>query len=105
MCEITHDDHDGSPYKLMNLGASSSKSWFKVEHVDKVQRSSSAGYIVGEKVHMRDGIDWKTGHAMIVSPLKVAFEHETRGSGYSWNEVPSADAVARLYLFRRRAGP
>jgi hypothetical protein len=89
ICEITKDDRDGNPYALKKLGTSSVKTWFKQEHVDKVQRGGRSGaYTVGEKVQMRDGReDWKTGHVTSVSPLKVAFDHETSGKGYTWDEV------------------
>ena len=50
--------------------------------------TANPGYSVGEKVQMRDGReDSKTGHVTSVSPLKVAFDHETHGKGYSWAKV------------------
>ena len=65
----------------------SSKSWFKEEHVDKVQRSGSVGgYSIGEKVEMRDGGEnWRVGHVTSVSPLKVTMSKG--GKGYGWDEV------------------
>ena len=45
ICEVTHDDRDGNPYKLKKVGTSSVKSYFTVAMVQKVVRGGAVAQV------------------------------------------------------------
>jgi hypothetical protein len=81
ICEVTQDDRDQSPYKLTKLGTSSVKSYFKVDDVDKVQRSGSGGDDVAKPAAAaKPAVAQKAATA-----THHLFRHPTRGQWYLQN--------------------